>query len=72
MQWLRRAQNWARFSSAASLGVVHKGHTGQAMEVLQPYLPQVLQFCFTHVCPFLIVVSTHNFFLEWCYISSFQ
>jgi 26S proteasome regulatory subunit N2 len=39
VQWLRQAQNWAKFSSVASLGVVHKGHTAQAKHVLKPYLP---------------------------------
>lgn len=39
VEWLRRSQNWAKFSSVASLGVVHKGHTAHAMSVLGPYLP---------------------------------
>ena len=39
VEWLRRSQNWAKFSSVASLGVVHKGHTAHAMSVLEPYLP---------------------------------
>lgn len=40
VEWLREANNWARFSAAASLGVIYKGHTPEAMRVLEPYLPK--------------------------------
>lgn len=39
-EWLVRAINWAKFSAIASLGVIHKSHTTEAMTVLEPYLPK--------------------------------
>jgi 26S proteasome regulatory subunit N2 len=35
-----RATNWAKFTAVASIGVVHKGHVHESMNLLQPYLPQ--------------------------------
>lgn len=40
VDWLKMANNWARFNAAASLGVIHQGHTAEAMSVLEPYLPK--------------------------------
>lgn len=40
LEWLRKANNWAKFTAVASIGVVHKGHVHESMNLLQPYLPQ--------------------------------
>lgn len=40
LDWLGRASNWAKFTATASIGVVHKGHVKESMNLLQPYLPQ--------------------------------
>jgi 26S proteasome regulatory subunit N2 len=40
IDWLGKASNWAKFSAVASIGVVHKGHVHESMNLLQPYLPQ--------------------------------
>ncbi|KAI6031668.1 26S proteasome regulatory complex non-ATPase subcomplex Rpn2 Psmd1 subunit [Pisolithus microcarpus] len=40
LEWLGMATNWAKFSTAASLGVIHKGYFQQGMNILGPYLPQ--------------------------------
>lgn len=40
LEWLSRAINWAKFSTTAGLGVIHKGHLKEARKVLEPYLPQ--------------------------------
>ncbi|KAG5178924.1 armadillo-type protein [Tribonema minus] len=40
LEWMGRATNWGKFSATASIGVVHKGHMGESMALLQPYLPQ--------------------------------
>ena len=39
IQWLRKANNWAKFTATAGQGVIHKGHLEKALDVLQPYLP---------------------------------
>lgn len=39
LEWLSRAINWAKFSTTAGLGVIHKGHLKEARKVLEPYLP---------------------------------
>lgn len=39
LDWMRKASNWAKFSATASLGVLHAGHTTEAMTILEPYLP---------------------------------
>jgi 26S proteasome regulatory subunit N2 len=39
LEWMRRAQNWAKFTAIASIGVVHKGNVANSKKVLQPYLP---------------------------------
>jgi len=39
LEWLSRATNWAKFVATATLGVIHMGHTAQARQLLQPYLP---------------------------------
>lgn len=41
MDWLSHASNWAKFSAAASLGVIHTGHLDSGRTVLAPYLPKV-------------------------------
>jgi 26S proteasome regulatory subunit N2 len=40
LDWLGKATNWAKFSTTAGLGVIHKGHLKQAKVVLDPYLPK--------------------------------
>ncbi|CAM9749101.1 unnamed protein product [Heterosigma akashiwo] len=35
-----RASSWAKFAATASLGAIHRGHCREAMNLLQPYLPQ--------------------------------
>ena len=40
LEWLGKANNWAKFSAVASFGVVHKGHVHESMNLLRPYLPQ--------------------------------
>mmetsp|Transcript_27792 Transcript_27792/g.60466 ORF Transcript_27792/g.60466 Transcript_27792/m.60466 type:complete len:1221 (+) Transcript_27792:257-3919(+) len=39
LDWMKKASNWAKFSATASLGVIHAGHTPEAMTLLEPYLP---------------------------------
>eukprot|EP00563_Minutocellus_polymorphus_P015879 CAMPEP_0181049346 /NCGR_PEP_ID=MMETSP1070-20121207/15927_1 /TAXON_ID=265543 /ORGANISM="Minutocellus polymorphus, Strain NH13" /LENGTH=1154 /DNA_ID=CAMNT_0023128205 /DNA_START=55 /DNA_END=3519 /DNA_ORIENTATION=- len=39
LDWMKKAGNWAKFSATASLGVIHAGHTTEAMTLLEPYLP---------------------------------
>lgn len=41
LEWLSYASNWAKFSAAASLGMIHKGHISESKKILQPYLPKV-------------------------------
>lgn len=41
LDWMRKASNWSKFSATASLGLIHAGHTTQAMTLLEPYLPQL-------------------------------
>src|SRR5689334_13526301 len=36
---LSRAQNWAKFTATASIGVIHKGHHNESLKLLAPYLP---------------------------------
>jgi 26S proteasome regulatory subunit N2 len=40
LEWLGKAINWAKFSTTAGLGVIHRGHLNEAMKVLEPYLPK--------------------------------
>ena len=39
LEWLGKASNWAKFSATAALGVIHKGHFEEGMNILGPYLP---------------------------------
>lgn len=39
MEWLGRANQWAKFTAAATVGAIHKGHTEEAMNILKAYLP---------------------------------
>lgn len=39
LDWVSKATNWSKFSAAASLGVIHKGNSAKAMDILNPYLP---------------------------------
>ncbi|CCL98292.1 uncharacterized protein FIBRA_00286 [Fibroporia radiculosa] len=39
LEWLGLATNWAKFSATAALGVIHKGHFEESMNILGPYLP---------------------------------
>ncbi|KAI6162104.1 26S proteasome regulatory complex non-ATPase subcomplex Rpn2 Psmd1 subunit [Pisolithus thermaeus] len=40
LEWLGMATNWAKFTTTAALGVIHKGYFQQGMNILSPYLPQ--------------------------------
>eukprot|EP00475_Leptophrys_vorax_P043311 TRINITY_DN8299_c0_g1_i2.p1 TRINITY_DN8299_c0_g1~~TRINITY_DN8299_c0_g1_i2.p1 ORF type:complete len:954 (+),score=291.71 TRINITY_DN8299_c0_g1_i2:134-2995(+) len=40
LDWLTRANNWAKFSATACFGVIHKGHHKKSKQLFQPYLPQ--------------------------------
>lgn len=40
LDWLGRAVNWAKFTATASLGVIHKGHEKEALNLMQQYLPR--------------------------------
>ncbi|KAG2138982.1 hypothetical protein DEU56DRAFT_330402 [Suillus clintonianus] len=40
LEWLGLASNWAKFSTTATLGVIHKGYFEEGMNILGPYLPQ--------------------------------
>ncbi|KAG5500502.1 hypothetical protein JKF63_03596 [Porcisia hertigi] len=40
MKWLGSAQHWAKFTAVASTGAIHRGHTEEAMRVLEQYLPR--------------------------------
>ncbi|KAL5495465.1 RPN2 [Sanghuangporus weigelae] len=39
LEWLGKATNWAKFSATVGLGVIHKGHFEEGMNILGPYLP---------------------------------
>ena len=39
LEWLGKAQNWAKFTATASIGVIHKGHIRESLKLLEPYLP---------------------------------
>ena len=39
LEWLGKASNWSKFSATAALGVIHKGHFEEGMNILKPYLP---------------------------------
>ena len=39
LEWLAKAQNWAKFTATASIGVIHKGHVKESLKLLEPYLP---------------------------------
>jgi 26S proteasome regulatory subunit N2 len=40
IDWLARATNWAKFTVAGSLGVIHKGHIKEALNLMSAYLPK--------------------------------
>uniref|UniRef100_A0A8C0TRT7 26S proteasome non-ATPase regulatory subunit 1 n=1 Tax=Canis lupus familiaris TaxID=9615 RepID=A0A8C0TRT7_CANLF len=39
LEWLART-NWAKFTATASLGVIHKGHEKEALQLMATYLPK--------------------------------
>ncbi|SCU79919.1 LAFA_0B06480g1_1 [Lachancea sp. 'fantastica'] len=39
LPWLGKAQNWAKFTATASLGVIHKGNLTDGKKIMEPYLP---------------------------------
>jgi len=39
LEYLKKANNWAKFSATANLGCIHQGHVTEAMTLLEPYLP---------------------------------
>lgn len=39
LPWLGKAQNWAKFTATASLGVINKGNLVDGKKVMNPYLP---------------------------------
>lgn len=40
LEWLKKAGCWSKFTAVASIGVVHKGHVHESMNLLEPYLPR--------------------------------
>lgn len=40
LEWLARATNWAKLTVTASLGVIHRGHEGESLALMQSYLPK--------------------------------
>ncbi|CAD7968179.1 unnamed protein product [Amoebophrya sp. A120] len=40
LDWMSRAVMWAKFSTTASLGVVHRGHIKESKNILAAYLPR--------------------------------
>ena len=40
LEWLGKAQNWAKFTATSSLGLIHWGHEGEALKVMSTYLPK--------------------------------
>ncbi|KPA85288.1 putative proteasome regulatory non-ATP-ase subunit 2 [Leptomonas pyrrhocoris] len=40
LKWLGAAQYWSKFTAVASTGAIHRGHTEEAMRVLDQYLPK--------------------------------
>ncbi|XP_063715844.1 26S proteasome non-ATPase regulatory subunit 1-like [Symsagittifera roscoffensis] len=40
LDWLARATNWAKLTATATLGVIHKGHEKDALDLLSVYLPK--------------------------------
>lgn len=40
LPWLGKAQNWAKFTATASLGVINKGNIVDGKKVMGPYLPE--------------------------------
>lgn len=40
LDWLSRAANWAKFTATASLGVIHKGHEKDSLNLMATYLPK--------------------------------
>ncbi|XP_022650689.1 26S proteasome non-ATPase regulatory subunit 1-like [Varroa jacobsoni] len=40
LDWLARATNWAKFTAVSSLGVIHKGHEKESLQLMGPYLPK--------------------------------
>uniref|UniRef100_A0A0A9YI21 26S proteasome regulatory subunit RPN2 n=1 Tax=Lygus hesperus TaxID=30085 RepID=A0A0A9YI21_LYGHE len=36
---MAKAKLWAQFTAIASIGVIHRGHVTEAMNVMRPYLP---------------------------------
>jgi 26S proteasome regulatory subunit N2 len=39
LDWLGRANNWAKFSTTAALGLIHRGSWINGIKVVRPYLP---------------------------------
>lgn len=39
LDWLGRASNWAKFSTTAALGLIHRGSYINGVRVVRPYLP---------------------------------
>lgn len=39
LTWLGKAQNWAKFTATASLGVIHRGNLADGRKIMAPYLP---------------------------------
>ncbi|AMD19967.1 HCL184Cp [Eremothecium sinecaudum] len=39
LQWLGKAQNWAKFTATASLGIIHQGNLSDGKKIMEPYLP---------------------------------
>jgi 26S proteasome regulatory subunit N2 len=40
LDWFAKASNWARFTATASLGVIHRGHEKESLNLMSTYLPK--------------------------------
>jgi 26S proteasome regulatory subunit N2 len=39
LPWINNANNWAKFSMTAAIGVIHKGSLVRGLPLIKPYLP---------------------------------
>jgi 26S proteasome regulatory subunit N2 len=39
IDWFGKGKLWSKFSGVASIGMIHKGHVHESMDLLEPYLP---------------------------------
>ena len=39
LEWVSKANNWARFTATASLGAIHMGNKANGLSIIAPYMP---------------------------------